>query len=127
MAVLRSTQNQRLFQEPVALAMKPRLLLSFHRKPSSSGTLGIAGGRLACLLAVLPGLAASISLRTMCGGGRVVEHRVPNVGLEADPILRHILRTHGTDALADVTLFKQADKPAIGYAGYRRGGGHNQH
>ena len=55
---------------------------------------------------------------------RVVEHRVANIGLEAGSILEHILREYDGGGLADVTFFKQGDAPSVGYAGYRKGGGH---
>ena len=52
---------------------------------------------------------------TACGGGRVIERRMENVGLEAGPILEHILREYsggnGGPGLADVIFFKQGDAP----------------
>ena len=73
--------------------------------------------------ALAPGVLAA------CGGGRVVERRVDNVGLEAGTILEHILRTYdnssdGDGGLADVVFFKQGDAPGYGYLGYHKGGGH---
>ena len=57
------------------------------------------------------------AIKAMCKG-RVVLRTIPNVGLEAATVLRHVLSNY--HKLADLTMFLSGDEPAEGWAGHRR-------